>query len=80
MFNNLFGANCCNQNTTCEVVYEQPINKCVLNDIVHEIKHIVPINTNVINNHIYKNTYIPEYTCSEENVCTNIYDNCPNRF
>jgi hypothetical protein len=80
MFNNLFGSNCCNQNTTCEVVYEQPINNCIQKDFVHEIKHIVPINTNVINNHIYKNTYIPEYTCSQENICTNIYDNCPNKF
>ena len=34
----------------------------------------------VINNHIYKNTYIPEYTCSEENTCTTINDNCPNKF
>ena len=39
-------------------------------------RHIVPIHTNVINNHIYKHTYVPEYSCSEENICTNINDNC----
>lgn len=40
MFNNLFGSKCCNQNPcTCEVVYEEPINKCVQKDYYHEIKH-----------------------------------------
>lgn len=81
MFNNLFGSKCCNQNpSTCEVVYEKPINNCIQKDFYHEIKHIVPIHTNVVNNHIYKNTYVPEYTCSEENTCTNINDNCPYNF
>ena len=82
MFNNLFNKPCCqNQNPcTCEVVYEEPINNCVQKDYYHEIKHIVPIHTNVVNNHIYKNTYVPEYTCSEENVSTCLYDNYSNKF
>ena len=81
MFNNFFGTKCCNQNpSTCEVVYEAPINKCIQKDFYHEIKHIVPIHTNIVNNHIYKNTYVPEYTCSEENVCTNINNDCSNNF
>ena len=80
MFNNLFNKPCCQNQGTCEVVYEQPINNCVQKDYVHEIKHIVPINTKIINNHIYKNTYIPEYTYEEENTCTSLFDNCPNKF
>lgn len=33
--------------------------------------HVCPINTRIINNHIYKHTYQPRYTCTEENVVTN---------
>ena len=58
-------------------VYEAPIEKCIKKDFVHEIVHVCPIHTKVVNNHIYKHTYVPEYTCSEENVCTN-YDDCCN--
>lgn len=39
-------------------------------------RHIIPIHTNVVNNHIYKHTYMPEYTCSEESITTNINDGC----
>ena len=40
-------------------------------NIVHEVKHVCPINTRIINNHIYRHTYQPRYTCCEENVVTN---------
>ena len=51
-------------------IYEQPIEKCVHKTIVHNVPHICPINTKVINHHVYKHTYSPCYTCSEENeVC-----------
>lgn len=33
--------------------------------------HVCPINTRVVNNHVYRHTYSPKYTCSEENVVTN---------
>ena len=45
-------------------------------DIIHEVEHICPINTRVINNHIYKHVYIPQYSCCEEDVITNV-DECP---
>ena len=88
MFNNNFGWNqngCCPTIETqkcCEdPVYEAPIEKCIKKDFVHEIVHVCPIHTKVVNNHIYKHTYVPEYTCSEENVCTNYDDGCNcNRF
>ena len=34
--------------------------------------HVCPINTKIINNHIYRHTYQPRYTCSEENVVSNV--------
>lgn len=91
MFNNNFDMNygCCqmNQNDMCcptiskqecceDPVYEAPIEKCIKKDFVHEIVHVCPIHTKVVNNHIYKHTYVPEYTCSEENICTNYDDGC----
>ena len=55
-------------------IMEKPIEKCVQKDIIHEVEHICPINTRVINNHIYKHVYIPQYTCCEEDVVTNVDD------
>ena len=86
MFNNNFGMNYMQNNNSCcptvscqncpeDPVYEAPIEKCIQKDYVHEVMHVCPIHTRVVNNHIYKHTYVPEYTCSEENVCTN-YDEC----
>lgn len=34
--------------------------------------HVCPIHTRIINHHVYKHTYRPQYTCSEENVCSNV--------
>lgn len=39
---------------------------------VHEVPHVCPIHTRIINHHVYKHTYRPEYTCSEENTVSNI--------
>lgn len=62
-------------------IMEKPIEKCVQKDIIHEVEHICPINTRVINNHIYKHVYIPQYTCCEEDVVTNVDDcSCNNMF
>lgn len=68
---------CCDNNSfvNCGPIMETPIEKCVQKDIVHEVEHICPINTKIINNHIYKHVYIPQYTCSEEDIVTNV-DEC----
>ena len=34
--------------------------------------HVCPIRTRIINNHVYRHTYSPAYSCCEENVCSNI--------
>ena len=52
-------------------IMEPVINKCVYKDFYHEVKHCCPINTHIINRHIYNHTYTPMYTCTEENICIN---------
>ena len=39
---------------------------------VHEVPHVCPIHTRIINHHVYKHTYCPQYTCSEENTVSNV--------
>ena len=39
---------------------------------VHDVPHTCPIHTRIINHHVYRHTYKPVYTCSEENVCSNV--------
>lgn len=52
-------------------IIEQGRERCVQRNIYHEVKHVCPINTRIINNHIFRHTYQPRYTCSEENIVTN---------
>lgn len=54
----------------CDPVMDPPVERIVRRDIIHNIQHIDPINTRVINNHIFRHSYTPHYTCCEENVCT----------
>lgn len=46
--------------------------KCIHKTIVHEVPHVCPIHTRIINHHIFRHTYRPQYTCSEENVVSNV--------
>ena len=49
-------------------VQERVINRT----FIHEVPHTCPIHTRIINHHVYKHIYRPVYTCSEENVCSNV--------
>ena len=53
-------------------VIEPTITKCVEQEFYHEVPHVCPIHTHTINKHIYKHTYTPQYTCSEEDQVCNI--------
>lgn len=53
-------------------IIEPGRERVIQRNIVHEVKHICPMNTKIINNHIFKHTYQPHYTCCEENTCTNV--------
>lgn len=68
-------------NPSCEMppVYECPKERVCHREIVHIVPHICPVNTRIVNHHIYKHTYSPCYTCCEENVCSDVYEgNCCN--
>ena len=68
MFNNL---NNCPKRQICEQVIEPTQTKCIEKEFYHEVPHVCPIHTHVINKHIYTHTYRPAYSCSEENVVIN---------
>lgn len=40
--------------------------------IFHEVPHVCPIRTKVVNHHVYRHTYSPSYSCCEENTCSNV--------
>lgn len=70
--NNMMMDNCCpRQNEWEQEVIEPTVNKCIEKEFYHEVPHVCPIHTHVINRHIYKHTYTPQYTCSEENQIVN---------
>ena len=68
---------CCQRQPQMEqCVMEPTITKCVEKEFYHEVPHVCPIHTHVINRHIYNHSYTPQYTCSEETQVNNI-DNGP---
>lgn len=72
--------NCCqDRQPNCPIV-EPVINKCVEREFCHDVEHICPIHTHVINRHVYNHTYRPEYTCSEENQVINNDPGCCAKF
>ena len=62
--------NMCNP---CDPIIESPCERVVNREICHNVEHIQPINTRIINHHVYHHTYTPCYTCSEENICCDVY-------
>lgn len=56
---------------TTSPVVEPGRERVVYRNIYHTVPHVCPINTRVVNNHVYRHTYSPRYTCCEENVVTN---------
>lgn len=64
----------------CPPVYECPQERVCTRVIVHEVPHIMPVHTKIINHHIYKHSYTPCYTMSECDTCENVYDPCCKNF
>ena len=60
------------QGMVTQPVVEPMQERVVQRTIMHEVPHVCPIRTKIINNHVYRHTYRPEYSCCEENTCTNI--------
>ena len=69
--NFMMGSNCCCQ---MDPIYECPQERVVNREFCYRVPHIIPINTRIINHHVYKHFYTPCYTSCEENVCTNEYE------
>lgn len=55
-------------------IYECPCERVCHREICHEVKHVKPVHTRIINHHIYHHTCTPCFTCSEENEICNVYD------
>lgn len=72
-FNNDCMSRCPNK-MTCEPVYECPEENIQHRYFNYEVPHIKPINTRIINHHVYKHTFTPAYSCCEENVCEQVFD------
>ena len=68
MMGNMKGMQSMMGNTINEGVQE----KCIHRTFVHEVPHVCPVHTRIINHHVYKHTYRPQYTCSEENTVSNV--------
>lgn len=67
----------CLPGIVCPPIYEQPTERVCHREIVHEVPHICPVNTRIVNHHIYRHTFAPCYTCCEENIASNLYEgNC----
>ena len=62
----------CTSEVMCAPIYECPEERCIHKQIIHEVPHVKPINTRIINHHIYRHTYTPCYTCTEENEVCNV--------
>lgn len=67
-------------NCACPPVYECPQERVCERYIVHEVPHVMPIHTKIVNHHIYKHSYTPCYTMSECDTCENVYDPCCKNF
>ena len=63
-----------NGNFGCAPIVECPMERVCHREICHDVQHIVPINTRIINHHIYRHTYQPCYTCTMEDEVCNVCD------
>ena len=63
---------CTQEPMMCSPIVECPQERCIHREIIHEVPHVQPINTRIINHHIYRHTYTPCYTCTEENEVCNV--------
>lgn len=58
--------------TTQAPIIEAGQERQIHRTIMHEVPHVCPIRTRIINHHVYRHTYQPAYSCCEENTCSEI--------
>jgi len=66
---------CQNQGCMCPPVMECPQERVCHRELCYEVPHIIPVNTRIINHHIYRHTYQPMFTCTTEDEVSNVYEN-----
>lgn len=66
---------CCQlQPMMCQPIMECPQVRYCHRVINYEVPHIMPCHTKMINHHVYRHTYQPCYSYSEEDVCSEVYE------
>lgn len=60
--------------TTQAPIIEPLQERQVHRTIMHEVPHVCPMRTRIVNHHVFRHTYQPSYSCCEENTCSTI--NC----
>ena len=56
---------------SCPII--EPVQERVVHStIMHEVPHVCPIRTRVINNHVYRHTYRPSYSCCSQDTVSNV--------
>lgn len=68
------GCPCMPQTMMCQPIMECPQVRCCHRVINYEVPHIIPCHTKMINHHVYRHTYQPCFSYSEEDECSEIYD------
>ncbi len=57
-------------------ICEDPKINVIHRTFYHDEEHIVPVRTHIINHHIIRHYFRPCFSCSEENIISNVC--CPN--
>ena len=60
---------------TCPPVMECPQERFCHRQMNYEVPHIIPVNTRIINHHVYRHTYQPVFTSTSEDEVSYVYDN-----
>lgn len=53
-------------------IIEPMQERVVHRTFMHEVPHVCPRRTKIINHHVYKHTFRPSFSCCEENTVSNI--------
>jgi len=59
----------------CAPMMKPPCERVVCREFHHCVEHVQPVHTRIINKHICHHVCRPCFTCSEENVVCNVFDN-----
>ena len=73
---NMGGCQCNPCETVCPPICECPQNKVCHRVMNYTVPHLIPINTTVVNHHVYNHTYTPVFSTSYVDEVENTYNRC----